>query len=96
METQTEGTELNHLKPLSLTHLVTDAECQLGPQLLSVWASPCDFPTWASVPLLTAWWLGSKTKCPERENQMSESSIAFYDLDFRVTSVAFCCMELSH
>lgn len=45
-ETQTEGSDLNHLKLLSLTHLVMGAKYQLGPQFLSVWASPSDFSTW--------------------------------------------------
>lgn len=60
--------ELNHLKLFSLTHLVMGAKCQLGPQFFSVWASPCDFSTWASLDFLTGWWMGSKIKCPEREN----------------------------
>ena len=40
-----------------------------GFQFLSIWDFSCGFSVWTLWGFLTAWWLDSKGKCPERDSE---------------------------
>lgn len=76
------------------SHLVTDAKCQLRPS-----SSLCGPLQWflyvCKLGLCHSMVAGFQDQV-SWERKPGESSTVFYNLDFRVTSVAFCWIEVSH